>query len=226
MDRWAWRATVHGIAESDIIEPLSAYTDWFEHLINCPPSPSAPLIRGKGWSLVSLGKTLQTSGKYRNCLFRKRLLALLPVLDFQGSSSVQFSSLAQSCLTPCDPMDYSTPGLPVHHQLLEFTQTHVYWVGDAIQPSHPLLSPSPTTFNLSQHQGQLSKQQFRDTKFSWDFIGFLLGEVFYWDFIGILLGEVFRFELALGAGDRSLGWGLPAEVQPPFHLPALPPPFL
>ena len=66
---------------------------------------------------------------------------------------VQFSSVAQSCPTLCDPVDCSTPGLPVHHQLLEFTQTHVHWVDDAIQPSHPLLSPSPSTFNLSQHQG-------------------------------------------------------------------------
>ena len=64
---------------------------------------------------------------------------------------LQFSSVAQSCLTLCDPMDCSTPGLPVHHQLLEFTQNHVHWAGDAIQPSH-LLSPSPPTFNLSQHQ--------------------------------------------------------------------------
>ena len=63
----------------------------------------------------------------------------------------KFSS-AQSCPTLWDPMDCSTPGLPVHHQLLEFSQTHVHWVGDAIQPSHPLLSPSPA-FNLSQHQG-------------------------------------------------------------------------
>ena len=68
-------------------------------------------------------------------------------------SSVQFSSVAQSCPTLCDPVDCSTPGLPVHHQLLEFTQTHVHWVGDAIQPSHPLLSPSPPALNLSQHQG-------------------------------------------------------------------------
>ena len=67
--------------------------------------------------------------------------------------SVQFNSVAQSCLTLCDPMDSSTPGLPIHHQLPEFTQTHVHWVGDAIQPSHPLSSPSPPAFNLSQHQG-------------------------------------------------------------------------
>ena len=63
------------------------------------------------------------------------------------------SSVTQSCLTLCNPMDCSMQGLPVHHQLLEFTQTHVHWVSDAIQPSHPLSSPSPPTFNLSQHQG-------------------------------------------------------------------------
>ena len=68
-------------------------------------------------------------------------------------SSVQFSSVAQLCLTLHDPMDCRMPGLPVHHQLLEFTQTQVHWVGDAIQPSHLLLSPSPPAFNLSQHQG-------------------------------------------------------------------------
>ena len=67
--------------------------------------------------------------------------------------SAQFSSVAQSCPALCDPMDRSTPGLPVHHQLLQFTQTHVHRVSDAIQPSHPLLSPSPPAFNLSQHQG-------------------------------------------------------------------------
>ena len=67
--------------------------------------------------------------------------------------SVQFSSVAQSCPTFCDSMDCSMPGLPVHCQLPEFTQTHVLWVGDAIQWSHPLSSPSPLTFNLSQHQG-------------------------------------------------------------------------
>ena len=65
-------------------------------------------------------------------------------------SSVQ---LTQSCPTLCDRMDCSTPGFPDHHQLPELTQTHVHQVSDAIQPSHPLLSPSPPTFNLSQHQG-------------------------------------------------------------------------
>ena len=61
----------------------------------------------------------------------------------------QFSSVVQSCLTLCDPLDWSTPGLPVHHQLLEPTQTHVHCIGDAIQPSHPLPSPSPPALNLS-----------------------------------------------------------------------------
>ena len=66
--------------------------------------------------------------------------------------SVQFSSVAQSCPTLCDPMNHSTPGLPVHHQLPEFTQTHAHRVSDAIQPSHPLSSLSPPAPNPSQHQ--------------------------------------------------------------------------
>ena len=65
---------------------------------------------------------------------------------------VQFSSVTQSCLTLCDPMNHSTPGLPVHHTLSEFTQTHVHLVGDAIQPSHPLSTSSPPAPNPSQHQ--------------------------------------------------------------------------
>ena len=68
------------------------------------------------------------------------------------SSSVQFSSVTQLCPTLCDPMNRSTPGLPVHHQLPEFTQSHIHRVSDAIQPSHPLLSPSPPAPNPSQHQ--------------------------------------------------------------------------
>ena len=67
-------------------------------------------------------------------------------------TSVQFSWVAQSCPTLRDPMDCSTPGFPVHHQLPELAQTHVHRVGDAIQPSHPLSSPSPPALNLSQHQ--------------------------------------------------------------------------
>ena len=68
-------------------------------------------------------------------------------------SSIQFCSVPQLCPTLCDPMNSSMPGLPVHHPLPEFTQTHVHQVGDATQPSHPLSSPSPPALNLSQHQG-------------------------------------------------------------------------
>ena len=70
----------------------------------------------------------------------------------QQDSWVQFSSVAQSCPIPCDPMNCTPSGLTVHHQLPEFTQIHVHWVVDAIQPSHPLSSPSPPAPNPSQHQ--------------------------------------------------------------------------
>ena len=75
-------------------------------------------------------------------------------------SSVQFSSVTQLCPTLCDPMNCSTPGLPVHDQLPEFIQIHVHWVGDAIQPSHLLLSPSPPAPNPSQHQSFPMSQLF------------------------------------------------------------------
>ena len=74
-------------------------------------------------------------------------------LNIQCISSVQFSSVTQLCPALCDPMNRSTPGLLVHHQLPEFTQIHVHWFGGAIQPSHPLSSPSPPAVNPSQHQG-------------------------------------------------------------------------
>ena len=83
-------------------------------------------------------------------------------------SSVQFSSVAQSCPTLCDPMNRSTPDLPVHHQLPELTQTPVYRVGDAIQPSHLLSSPSPPAFNLSQYQGFFPVLRIRWPKY-WSF---------------------------------------------------------
>ena len=72
---------------------------------------------------------------------------------WEATSSVQLSSVTQSCPTLSDPMHYSTPVFPVHHPLRELTQIHVHQVSDAIQPSHPLPSPFPLTFNLSQHQG-------------------------------------------------------------------------
>ena len=105
---------------------------------------------------------------------------------------VQFSSVAQSCLTLCSPKDCSTPGLPVHHQLPKLAQTHVHRVGDTIQPSHPLFSPSPPTFNLSQHQGlfqwvssshQVAKVlefQLQHQSFQWIFRTDLLQDGLVW----------------------------------------------
>ena len=92
--------------------------------VSLPSVGVAPMLTGKGrlWSLVRVGLALG------------------------------FSQSVQSCLTLCNPMDCSMPGLPVHHHLLEFTQTHVHRVDDAIQPSHPLSSPSPPAPNPSQHQ--------------------------------------------------------------------------
>ena len=86
------------------------------------------------------------------------------------NASVCCWSVAKSCLTLCSPIDCSMPCLPVHYQLPEFTQTHVHLVGDAIQPSHPLSSPSPPTFNLSQHQGL----------FQWDGLRIMWSK--YWSF--------------------------------------------
>ena len=106
------------------------------------PDDPCFLCRAKG-SITGQG----TKIPHAACKTRSRYLAHLP-----WSPTVQFSTVAQSCPALCDPMNHSTPGLPVHHQLLESTQTHLHWVGDAIQPSHPLSSPSPPALNLSQHQ--------------------------------------------------------------------------
>ena len=111
------------------------------HLILCHPllifPKSFPSSRSfpMSWLLVSDGQGIGVSAS----------VSVLPVN--------QFSSVTQSSLTLCDPMNCSTPGLPVHHQLLEFTQTHVHRVSDVIQPSHLLSSPSPPAPNPSQHQG-------------------------------------------------------------------------
>ena len=98
------------------------------------------------------------SHEIKRCLLlgRKAMTNLDSILKIRNICqwrfrSVQFKLLL--CPTLCNPMDCSTPGFPVHHQLLELTQTHVHRVSDAIQPSHPVSSPSPPTFNLSQHQG-------------------------------------------------------------------------
>ena len=82
------------------------------------------------------------------------LILNIKIIQWWPLSSVQFNSVVQSFLTLCNPMDCSMPGLPVYHQFPEFTQTHVHCVGDAIQPSHSLLSPSLPAFNLSQQMSQ------------------------------------------------------------------------
>ena len=107
-------------------------------------------------------RELDTTEQLNNCSVSSspsRQTAFKRTLHSWGNTSlidkrfiIQFSSVAQSCLTLFDPMNCSTPGLPVHHQHLEFTQTHVHQVSDAIQPSHPLSSPSPPAPNPSQHQ--------------------------------------------------------------------------
>ena len=114
--------------------------------VPCPPSGDLPNPRIEPASLMSsalAGRFFTTSATWEAIKGQKVGSSL---------SSVQFSSVSQSCLTLCNPMTRSTPGLPVHHQLPEFTQTHIHWVSDAIQPSHPLLSPSPLAPNPSQHQ--------------------------------------------------------------------------
>ena len=125
MDRAAWRATVHEVTKSQTW--LSTHTH--------PQACTFPL-------------SIKDNLEYH--YVHKVFIHLLR----HNLSLVQFSSSAMS--DSFWPMDYSSmPGLPVHHQLLEYTQTHVHWVTDAIQPSHPLSSPSPPAFNLSQHQGLL-----------------------------------------------------------------------
>ena len=114
--------------------------------INCL-SKTQRLFKSSGDNKTTT--SLKFYGKYFMVYGKKNLQV---TCSFRVTAS-QFSSVAQLCQTLCNPKDCSTPGLPVYHQVPEFTQTHVHWVGDAIQPSHPLSSPSPLAFNLSQHQG-------------------------------------------------------------------------
>ena len=122
--------------------------------------PSMGFSRQEYWSGVPLPSPSQVP-KPGNCR-PAPTLAHQPYLSDPRSlvPFPQFSSVAQSCPTLCNPINRSTPGLPVHHQFPEVAQTHVHRVGDAIQPSHPLSSPSPPAFNLSQHQGLFQRQLF------------------------------------------------------------------
>ena len=139
-------------------------------LKTCEPCPWNPMTKkGRGLLCQSLraGRSLRdqltkTGGLItwtkHLCLQKASILLLqwmwtLFMLKSFSPTAVQFSSVVQSCPTLCDPMDCGMPGLPVHHQLLDFTETQVHWVGDAIQPSHLLSSLSQPAFHLSRHQG-------------------------------------------------------------------------
>ena len=123
MDREAWCAAIHGVAKS-----WTRLSDWTE----------------LNWSVL-------WASNFGNTGFSELQLSVLWASSF-GNTSFSGLWLLQSCPTLCNPMNRSTPGLPVHHQLLEFTQTHVHRVSDAIQPSHPLSSPCSPAPNPSQHQ--------------------------------------------------------------------------
>ena len=124
----------------------------------CPPPPSPPPHSSSSTGdLNALDSPPLPQVSAFRALHRHEDDACTPPFSTLSSGFLaSFSSVQFSCsvmVTLCDPMNYSTPGLPVHHQLLEFTQTHAHRVGDAIQPSHPLSSPSPPASNPSQHQG-------------------------------------------------------------------------
>ena len=129
MDREVWRAAIHGVAKSRTWLSNWIELNWSRLILTFPPRSKCLWI-----SVISIVMFIFSKNQ---------------ALSF---SSVQFSSVVQSCPTLCDPVNHSTPGLPVHHHLPEFTQTHVHWVRDAIQPSHPGSSPSPPAPNPSQHQ--------------------------------------------------------------------------
>ena len=177
MDREAWRAAVHGVAKGwtqlsdwtqlnwnspamlSLVSPSFSYREVFLLLMQSPCYLAVQAFYFF-WICVSrlyASSNLSISYKLSNLLPHNRSQLSLMIFYL----SVQFSSVAQSCPTLCDPMNQSQhAGLLVHHQLLEFTQTHVHRVSDAIQPSHPQLSPSPPAPNPSQHQSFPMSQLF------------------------------------------------------------------
>ena len=121
-------------------------------VIPCTAARQASLSITNSWGLLKL-MCIESVMPSSHLILCHSLLFLPSIFPASGSfRSDQIRSVAQSCLTLCDPMNCSTPGLPVHHHLPEFTQTHIHRVSDAIQPSHPLSSPSPPAPNPSQHQ--------------------------------------------------------------------------
>ena len=143
-----------GSQESDTTWRLNYY---YYYLIHSPMGRGVCTLTGK--SVVRHSVCCKSRYIADNCFSIVLYQFFAPSQNWDQNP--QFSSVAQSCLTLCNPMNRSTPGLPVHHHLLEFTQTHVHRVRDAIQPSHPLSSPSPPAPNLSQHQSLLNEPTLR-----------------------------------------------------------------
>ena len=114
--------------------------------------PGCPLLKSIIPKIL-LGSYYFSAQEFKRTPLDPLFIPKLSLWHWKPFNSGHFSLVAQSCLTLCDPMDYSMPGFPVHHQLREFTQTHAHQVSDAIQPSFSLLAPSPPAFNLYQHQG-------------------------------------------------------------------------
>ena len=133
---WAWLSLPWISPQSQLIYP-KYIPSLGKNFLSWKTRASTPIV-------YCLSPSLHSAWQYEIVSF---------VSSFDLRLSAMFSSVTQSGPTLCDPMNRGMPGLPVHHQLLEFTQTHVHWVHDAIQPSPPLSSPSPSAFNLSQHQG-------------------------------------------------------------------------
>ena len=147
--------------------PTPGFTQTHIHRVSDAIQPSHPLLSpsppapnpSQHQNLLQGVKSSQEVAKVPEFQLQHHSLQRNPRTDLLQNmcsgmiTQFSFSSVAQSCLTPCDPMNHSTPGFPVHHQLPEFMQTHIHRVGDAIQPSHPLSSPSLPAPNPSQHQG-------------------------------------------------------------------------
>ena len=163
MDRGAWKAAVHGVEKSNMTKWLSLthpnHSPFFKSILFFLPTislavtiPHSATKYGLLLTLFFISRSLSVPHCHR-CFRTRDSASATAYWDSPVCwCDVQFSSVTQSCPTLCNPMNGSMPGLPVHHQLPEFTQTHVHWAGDAIQPSHPLSSPSPPAPNPSQHQ--------------------------------------------------------------------------
>ena len=158
MDRGAWWATVYGVTKSEMLL-RDPHFHFFSMIYGAESYDYLPFVYLLWWSFYSDILPIFKLDYLFSCLTFESSLHILDTSNLSdmclasiSSQSVQFSSVAQSCPILCDPMNLSTPGLPVHHQLPEFTQTHVHQVSDVIQPSHPPSSPSPA-LNLSQYQG-------------------------------------------------------------------------